>query len=101
MQTPTRKLRIACIGAGISAMNLAYKLYHERRRLVCELVIYEANESIGGTVRSSCLTLLCFEWMRADGECSGWLIPTPEWLVMCRRIPIRFLLLLILIGVSL
>lgn len=51
-RTPTRKLRIACIGAGISAMNLAYKIYHEWRDTLgdhTELVIYEANDDIGGT----------------------------------------------------
>lgn len=52
LRTPTRRLRIACIGAGISAMNLAYKLYYEWRKPLgdlTELVIYEANESMGGT----------------------------------------------------
>jgi hypothetical protein len=52
LRTPTRKLRIACIGAGISAMNLAHKIYHEWKDVLeahIELVIYEANESIGGT----------------------------------------------------
>lgn len=50
--TPTRKLRIACIGAGISAMNLAHKIYHERREELegVEFVIYEGREDIGGTV---------------------------------------------------
>ena len=51
-RTPTRRLRIACIGAGISAMNLAYKIYHEWRDTLgdhTELVIYEANNDIGGT----------------------------------------------------
>ncbi|KAK4507536.1 hypothetical protein PRZ48_001271 [Zasmidium cellare] len=52
LKTPTRKLRIACIGAGIAAMNLAYKLYHEWHDTLgphTELVIYEANEDMGGT----------------------------------------------------
>lgn len=52
MRTPTRKVRIACIGAGISAMNLAYKIYHEWRETLgdsTELVFYEANEDLGGT----------------------------------------------------
>lgn len=53
LRTPTRRLKIACIGAGISAMNLAYKIYHERKELNCELVIYEVNEDIGGTVSTS------------------------------------------------
>lgn len=52
LRTPTRKPRIACIGSGISAMNLAYKLYYEWKDTlgdITELVIYEANEDIGGT----------------------------------------------------
>lgn len=53
MHTPTRKLRIVTIGAGISAMNLAYKLQHEHRDLASDAVlshtIYEANPSVGGT----------------------------------------------------
>ncbi|CAK1354968.1 putative sterigmatocystin biosynthesis monooxygenase stcW [Cercospora beticola] len=51
-RTPTRKLRIACIGAGISAMNFAYKIYHEWKETLgenVELVLYEANDDIGGT----------------------------------------------------
>lgn len=52
MRSPTRKVRIACIGAGISAMNLAYKIYHEWKDALgdhTELVLYEANEDLGGT----------------------------------------------------
>lgn len=52
LRTPTRKVRIACIGAGISAMNLAYKIYHEHADLLgeyVEIAIYESNEDIGGT----------------------------------------------------
>ncbi|EMC94774.1 hypothetical protein BAUCODRAFT_560547 [Baudoinia panamericana UAMH 10762] len=52
MRTPTRKLRICVIGAGISAMTLAYKLYHEHNMIesgLAELCIYEAHESMGGT----------------------------------------------------
>jgi cation diffusion facilitator CzcD-associated flavoprotein CzcO len=52
MRTPTRPLRIVCIGAGISAMNLAYKLYHEHHLLpsmVSSVTFYEAHEDMGGT----------------------------------------------------
>lgn len=53
MRTPTRKLRVVVIGAGISAMNLAYKIYHEHhlidKDVVSDLCIYEANEEMGGT----------------------------------------------------
>jgi cation diffusion facilitator CzcD-associated flavoprotein CzcO len=53
MRTPTRKLRVVAIGAGISAMNLAYKIYHEHKLIeldiVSDLCIYEAHEDMGGT----------------------------------------------------
>ena len=53
MRTPTRPLRVVCIGAGISAMNLAYKIYHEHhlidKHMVQDLTIYEAHEEMGGT----------------------------------------------------
>lgn len=51
MRTPTRKLRVCVIGAGISAMNLAYKIYHEHKMHpdMVELCIYEANDELGGT----------------------------------------------------
>ena len=51
MRTPTRKLRVCVIGAGISAMNLAYQMYHDPRMQsdIVELCIYEAHEEMGGT----------------------------------------------------
>lgn len=52
MLTPTRKLRIITIGAGISAMTLAHKLQHEHKDLsetILEHTIYESNPSTGGT----------------------------------------------------
>lgn len=53
MRTPSRKLRVVGIGAGISCMNLAYKIYHEHnlidKDIVSDLCIYEANEEMGGT----------------------------------------------------
>ena len=53
MRTPRRKLRIVAIGAGISSLMLAHKMYNEHRLIergiVEELCIYEANEDLGGT----------------------------------------------------
>ncbi|KAK4555055.1 hypothetical protein LTR86_007821 [Recurvomyces mirabilis] len=55
MRTPTRKLRIVCIGASVAAMNLAYKVYHEHALSgpasadLIDLCFYDANESMGGT----------------------------------------------------
>lgn len=52
MRTPTRRLRIATIGTGFSAMNLAYKMYHvhaDRLADFCDLTIYESRSEIGGT----------------------------------------------------
>lgn len=45
-----RKLRVVTIGGGISAMNLAYMIQHEKKMDdVIEHVIYEKNEMLGGT----------------------------------------------------
>ncbi|KAK4900271.1 hypothetical protein LTR27_002495 [Elasticomyces elasticus] len=52
MRTATRRLRICVIGASVSAMNLAYKIYHEHKmdqEGLAELCFYEANDDIGGT----------------------------------------------------
>lgn len=50
MLTPTRKLRVVTIGAGISAMGLAHKFQHEHKLDdILEHTIYEANDAIGGT----------------------------------------------------
>ena len=52
MRTPARKLRIALVGAGLSSMTLAYKIYHEHKDELgdlVELVVYEANDKMGGT----------------------------------------------------
>ena len=50
MHTPTRKLRVVTIGAGISAMGLAYKFHHEHKMDdLLEHTVYEANDEIGGT----------------------------------------------------
>ncbi|KAK2596341.1 hypothetical protein N8I77_013237 [Diaporthe amygdali] len=42
-----RKLRIICLGAGASALNLAHEV--DKSSLDLELVCYEKNPSIGGT----------------------------------------------------
>lgn len=42
-----RKLRIICLGAGASALNLAHEI--DISPLDLELVCYEKNPSIGGT----------------------------------------------------
>jgi cation diffusion facilitator CzcD-associated flavoprotein CzcO len=50
MRTPTRKLRVITIGAGISAMTLAHKLQHSPAlSTLLSHTIYEANPRIGGT----------------------------------------------------
>lgn len=62
VRTPTRRLRIVCIGAGISAMNLAHKIYHEWNDALgdyTELVLYEANESLGGTCKTTTTLSSC------------------------------------------
>ena len=50
MRTPTRKLRVVTIGAGLSAMSLAHKFQHEHQLGdILEHTIYEAQDSVGGT----------------------------------------------------
>ncbi|KAL4808131.1 hypothetical protein BDV18DRAFT_158247 [Aspergillus unguis] len=44
-----RKLRVVCIGAGISGLTVAYKLKHERPLEYVDLAIYEKNPEVGGT----------------------------------------------------
>ncbi|KAE8334229.1 hypothetical protein BDV24DRAFT_173606 [Aspergillus arachidicola] len=44
-----RKLRVVCIGAGISGLTVAYKLKHEKPLDFVDLIIYEKNPEVGGT----------------------------------------------------
>lgn len=45
-----RKLRMVTIGGGISAMNLAFVIQHEKKMdEMVEQCIYEANDTLGGT----------------------------------------------------
>lgn len=48
--TPTRKLRVITIGAGMSAMGFAWKIHHfHKLDGYMDHVIYESNSDIGGT----------------------------------------------------
>jgi hypothetical protein len=50
--TPTKKLRVAIIGAGFSGMTMAHKLqykYAEEFSGVIDWKIYEARSTVGGT----------------------------------------------------
>lgn len=55
MKTPTDKLRIVIIGAGVSGIGLAYNLQHKHKladggsEALVEHTIYEANSDVGGT----------------------------------------------------
>ncbi|KXS95126.1 hypothetical protein AC578_2889 [Pseudocercospora eumusae] len=54
--TPTRKLRVAIIGAGYSGMVMAQKLQHkyaDEMSKLLDFVIYEARDSVGGTWRAN------------------------------------------------
>lgn len=44
-----RKLRVVCIGAGFSGLNLAYQLKQDRKLDFVDFSIYEKNDEIGGT----------------------------------------------------
>lgn len=48
-RTPTRRLRVITIGAGVSSMGLAYKIGVHKLDEYIDHVIYEANSDIGGT----------------------------------------------------
>ena len=48
--TPTRKMRVVCIGAGFAGLMVAHKVQHELKlEDEMELAIYERNPEIGGT----------------------------------------------------
>jgi cation diffusion facilitator CzcD-associated flavoprotein CzcO len=48
--TPTRKLRVVCIGAGMSGLMMAYKVQHGMKlEDEIDLQIYDRNPEIGGT----------------------------------------------------
>ncbi|KAF4996087.1 hypothetical protein FDECE_12583 [Fusarium decemcellulare] len=48
--TPTRKLRVVCIGAGFSGLLVAHKVQHEfKLEDEVDLAIYDRNSDIGGT----------------------------------------------------
>lgn len=50
--TPTKRLRVAIIGAGYSGMTMAQKLQHKYANEMSKLldfVIYEARSTVGGT----------------------------------------------------
>lgn len=44
-----RRLRVVCIGAGFSGLNLAYKLKHDWTFGLEDFTLYEKNEEVGGT----------------------------------------------------
>lgn len=48
--TPTRKMRVVAIGAGMSGMMVAWKVQHGfKLEDEIDLVVYERNPEIGGT----------------------------------------------------
>lgn len=48
--TPTRKMRVVCIGAGMSGLMVAWKVQHGfKLEDEVDLAIYERNPEIGGT----------------------------------------------------
>lgn len=48
--TPTRKMRVVCVGAGFSGLLVAHKVQHELKlENEVDLCIYEKNPDIGGT----------------------------------------------------
>jgi cation diffusion facilitator CzcD-associated flavoprotein CzcO len=48
--TPTRKMRIVCIGAGFGSLMIAHKVQHDLKlEDEIDLCIYDRNADIGGT----------------------------------------------------
>ncbi|KAJ4167399.1 hypothetical protein NW754_011214 [Fusarium falciforme] len=48
--TPTRKMRVVCIGAGFGGLMIADKVQHELKlEDEIDLTIYDRNADIGGT----------------------------------------------------
>ncbi|KAK6836029.1 hypothetical protein PG987_006524 [Apiospora arundinis] len=48
--TPTRKMRVVCVGAGFAGLILAHKVQHELKlEDEIDLVIYDRNPDVGGT----------------------------------------------------
>ena len=50
MRTPSRRLKVVVIGAGIACIEFLYKAYNVYH--LCEYVdftVFEANEDVGGT----------------------------------------------------
>ena len=48
--TPTRKIRVVCVGAGFAGLMVAHKVQHELKlENEIDLAIYERNPEIGGT----------------------------------------------------
>ncbi|KAB8201337.1 putative flavin-binding monooxygenase [Aspergillus parasiticus] len=45
----SRKLRVVCIGAGLSGLTVAYRFKHEKPLDFVDLTIYEKNPEVGGT----------------------------------------------------
>ncbi|KAF7185276.1 putative sterigmatocystin biosynthesis monooxygenase stcW [Pseudocercospora fuligena] len=78
--TPTKKLRIAIIGAGYSGMVMAQKLQHkyqEEMSKLLDFVIYEARDSVGGTWHAN-----TYPGVRCDVPSMIYCFPfetNPEW----------------------
>jgi hypothetical protein len=48
--TPIRKMRVVCVGAGLSGLMVAHKVQHEfKMENEVDLAIYDRNPEIGGT----------------------------------------------------
>ncbi|CAJ2500396.1 Uu.00g032490.m01.CDS01 [Anthostomella pinea] len=71
--TPTRKMRVVCIGAGFSGLMVAYKIQHDLKlEDELDLAIYDHNSDVGGT----CPGAAC------DIPAHGYIFPfepNPDW----------------------
>ncbi|EMD01190.1 hypothetical protein BAUCODRAFT_29631 [Baudoinia panamericana UAMH 10762] len=78
--TPTRRLRVAIIGAGYSGMMMAHKLQHkyaDEMGGLLDFVIYEARNTVGGTWDAN-----TYPGVRCDVPSAIYAFPfepNPEW----------------------
>jgi hypothetical protein len=80
-----RPVRIICIGAGASGVNLAYQIQQNMQKT--DLVIYEKNPSIGGTWYENRYPG-CKCDIREDTSCNFLLAGVADWTDSLAQLPV-------------
>ncbi|KAH8425102.1 flavin-containing monooxygenase [Aspergillus melleus] len=73
-----RKIRVVCIGAGFSGLNLAYKLKHERPLDYVDFQIYEKNTEVGGAWWENVYPGVGW-WVYSQNSYQFPFEPSPDW----------------------